>query len=423
MPAALRPSLVENEADASEILFATSTNLSLSGDATTQWLVITSNTLAVFDLSGSEEFAGCKQFDDEDVVALGDQFVSADSLSGSCLVKFALSDIDEVRTLSGVGAGRLQIRQGENWIDLLRYSNALASRFHKLSRRLQRAVDQRQFDRLAFAHGGPDLDPPHCDRCGLRLPSSLDVGSDDCPRCMQSGRVFQRLGELIAPYRSGAVLLCLLTVFGVGAELVPPKLQQYMVDQILTKNGQPMLATESVVDVHSALLVVVLALAFSRLMLSVVAFIKGRVATAIGVGLTSRIRRELVAKLNALSVAYYDRHNTGSIISRVSHDSEALHGLMHQFTGGFLLQAAKLIGVGIMLFVINPKLAIFTLIPVPFVLLGSWFFWESRLSSLLPIARRIVKANANPQRNVTWYPRCQSVWPGRARNRSISKSE
>ncbi len=111
-------------------------------------------------------------------------------------------------------------------------------------------------------------------------------------------------------------------------------------------------------------------------MLSAVAFIKGRVATVIGVGLTGRLRDELVVKLSSLSVAYYDRHNTGSIISRVSHDSEALHGLMHQFTGGFLMQAVKLVGVGIMLMLINPKLAMFTLIPVPLVFLGSWVFWN-----------------------------------------------
>jgi ATP-binding cassette subfamily B protein len=64
------------------------------------------------------------------------------------------------------------------------------------------------------------------------------------------------------------------------------------------------------------------------------------------------------------------------MISRVAHDSEALHGLMHQITGGFLLQIVQLIGVGAMLVWINPKLALFTLIPVPLVILGSWIFWR-----------------------------------------------
>jgi ATP-binding cassette subfamily B protein len=83
-----------------------------------------------------------------------------------------------------------------------------------------------------------------------------------------------------------------------------------------------------------------------------------------------------VRKLQSLSVAYYDRHQVGSMISRVAHDSEVLHGLMHQLTGGFLLQIVQLVGVGAMLVWINPKLALFTLIPVPLVILGSWIFWR-----------------------------------------------
>ena len=64
------------------------------------------------------------------------------------------------------------------------------------------------------------------------------------------------------------------------------------------------------------------------------------------------------------------------MISRVAHDSEVLHGLMHQLTGGFLLQTAQLVGVGAMLMWLNPKLAMFTLIPVPLVFIGSWIFWQ-----------------------------------------------
>ena len=39
------------------------------------------------------------------------------------------------------------------------------------------------------------------------------------------------------------------------------------------------------------------------------------------------IRDQLVQKLHTLGVGYYDRHQVGSLVSRVSHDSEALHGL------------------------------------------------------------------------------------------------
>ena len=53
-----------------------------------------------------------------------------------------------------------------------------------------------------------------------------------------------------------------------------------------------------------------------------------------------------------------------------------LHGLLQQITGGFLLQIVQVVAVGVMLFTLNPKLALYTLIPAPLVVGGSLFFWR-----------------------------------------------
>jgi ATP-binding cassette subfamily B protein len=286
-------------------------------------------------------------------------------------------EVEQIRTTAGVGGGTLQVKADGDWIDLVRYSNAFATRFHKVSRALEQsclADSSTSSTNAPLAILGEEtLDPPRCPSCSLRLVTK----EQSCPRCMQKGRILKRVGELLAPYTTSAVLLCLLTLLGVVAELVPPKLQQYMVDNVLSGGRDAAgTAAETMPDFKTALLVVVLALAFSRVVLSVVGVLKGRLATAIGTGLTGTLRAEMVHKLQNLSVAYYDRHQVGSMISRVAHDSEVLHGLMHQLTGGFLLQIVQLVGVGAMLVWINPKLALFTLIPVPLVILGSWVFWR-----------------------------------------------
>ncbi len=282
--------------------------------------------------------------------------------------------IERIRAVAGVGGGMLQVREGGDWVDLLRYSNALATRFQKIARSLEAFRAASAPNAQATPLPGLDpaaLDAPRCDRCGLRL----QTADDACPRCIQKGRVLQRVGGLLSPYARSATLLGLLTLVGVVAELVPPKLQQFMVDDILSVSGAAA-ADGKTPDFKTTLLVVVLALAASRVLLSLVAVLKGRLASTIGSSLTATLRQEMVDKLQSLSVAYYDRHQVSSMISRVAHDSEVLHGLMHQFTGGFLLQIVQLLAVGIMLFWINPKLAALTLIPVPLVILGSWVFWK-----------------------------------------------
>jgi ATP-binding cassette subfamily B protein len=352
LPPAVRRSLDDSGLNHRPILLSIDTDVSLEGDPAREWLVVTSDHLSV-------------------VTEPGDSPV---------LRSVPWSGVDQVRTSAGLGSGTLQVREGGDWIDVVRYSNAMATRFHKVSRALEQAREAApSADRLTAVASiwhdddprAEPLDPPRCPRCRLRL-ATRDTS---CPRCVEKGQIMRRVADLLRPYARGAVVLCLLTLLGVVAELVPPKLQQYMVDNILSGRGDRA-AVDAAPDFTTALLIVVLALAFSRVLLSLVGVFKGRLATAIGTGITATLREEMVKKLHGLSISYYDRHQVGSMISRVAHDSEALHGLMHQITGGFLLQIVQLFGVGAMLIWINPKLALFTLIPVPLVILGSWVFWQ-----------------------------------------------
>lgn len=339
VPAPVRLCLDQAGLNHRPVWLAVDTDIALDGQPLRQWLVATSDHLSVV----------------------------TDGERPTLLRYLAWEEIQSVRTVSGVGSGLLQVQLNGQWTDLLRYSNALAHRFHKVSRRLdaqahgESPADPAVDDRAHF-------DPPRCPSCQLRLSTS----EESCPRCLQKGQIMRRVWSLIRPYWRGSVMLCLLTLVGVVAELIPPKLQQYMVDQVLMSHDAKVGST----DMRTALLIVVLSLAASRILLSVVGVIKGHLATVIGSGLTTSLRMEMVQKLQNLAVAYYDRHQVGSMISRVAHDSEVLQGLMHQLTGGFLLQTVQLFGVGAMLVWLNPKLALFTLIPVPLVFVGSWFFWN-----------------------------------------------
>ncbi len=331
------------------VILTIDTDIGLDGIPTSHWLTVTTQGLQVTQASREQ-----------------------------VLISIAWSQIAKVRTASGTGSGLLQVKMDDGWIDLLRYSNALAGRFHKVSRKLE------AFREKIAEHGDPkaawegvdstgelesdSLDPPRCPECRLRLSHS----QESCPRCLQKGQILRRVSELLRPYLRGAIALTMLTVVGVIAELIPPKLQQHLVDNILG----PHTVTTSESDFVTALMVVVLALAASRILLSAVGVIKGRLATVIGTGLTSTLRADMVQKLQQLAVVYYDRHQVGSTLSRVAHDSEVLHGMLHQITGGFLLQTVQLFGVGAMLLWLNPKLAAYTLIPVPLVFFGTWVFWK-----------------------------------------------
>ncbi len=336
LPQAVARELDDRGLNGVPVLLSTTTDLSLSGQPRRHWLIANRDNVAA--------------------VADGDQ--------PSVAAHVAVADVQEFRTQGAIGSGFLQAYVDEHWVDLARYTNAEAERFHRVAKYLE---DLRTTGELKF-DAEPSVKKTHCPTCGQRLP----VAGEACPRCIQRKAIIARLGHMLWPYRASAALMCGLMLVAVAAELAPPKLQEYMVDHIL-KAGQ---ATPQVGSLSMALLAIVIGLAATRVVLSIVNFAKGRLATRVGVALTYDLRAKLVDKLHALGLGYYDKHQVGSITSRVAYDSEVVQSLLQQITGGFLLQLVQVTAVGIMLFTLNPKLAVYTLIPAPLVIAGSWYFWK-----------------------------------------------
>jgi ATP-binding cassette subfamily B protein len=335
-PSAVLEALENQGLNGLPLLLTTATDLSLDGQFERHWLVV-----------------NCRHI----------TFLS-DGPSPRVLLTLPVAEVETFRAHGVVGSGFLQGRLDGAWVDLLRYSNSLAHRFNRVANKLE----QLRVDGRLDVQAGDDHDDRRCPRCGLAL---LFV-SDICPRCINRGAVLGRVWQLMRPYRRLALVICVLLVLGVAAELVPPKLQQYLVDHVLKLDE----ASSRTQELLMLLLAIVGSLTATRLVLAVVNAFKGSLANRVGTALTSDLRAQLVERLQKLWVDYYDRQPVGVLMSRVAHDTEALYGLIHQFTGGFLMQILQLAGVGVMLFTLNAKLALWTLIPMPFVLYGSWFFWR-----------------------------------------------
>src|SRR5688572_11327127 len=363
------------------VLLSTTSDLSLTGDVRPHWVVATRENLAVV----------------------------ADGAAPRLVSHVPLARVQKFRAQGAIGSGFLQAYVDDAWVDMARFSNTLSSRFHKLADKLEglRSSGEVEVD------SAEQIDSAHCSKCGLRL----STAGESCPRCLPRRAIMGRLWQLLRPQWPTALAMCGLMLVGVAMELAPPKLQQYLVDEILTKGE----AAPHAPSLLAALLVVVLALAATRVLLGVVSWAKGLLANKVGVALTFDLRAQLVRKLHALGVDYYDRHQVGSLVSRVAYDSEVLHGLLQQITGGFLLQIVQVVGVGVMLFTLNPKLALYTLIPAPFVIGGSLFFWRrvypnyyrywdsshkqaGRLSGMLS-GIRVVKAFAQEDREFDQFQR------------------
>jgi len=333
---AVKELLEHHQQNGAPVLLSTTSDLSLSGDLRGHRIVVTRDSLAVVAVGAEPRLVN----------------------------RLPLTRVQQFRAHGAIGCGFLQAYVDDAWVDLARYSNTLAARFHLLADKLESLRKSGE----VTVHFEELQDRCHCPRCGLRL----GTAGEACPRCLPRKAIAGRLWTLVRPQWPTALGMCLMMLVGVATELAPPKLQQYLVDGILAR-GETAPDPQSLV---AALLLVVLALAATRILLSIVNWVKGLLANKVGVELTFELRSQLVRKLHSLGVGYHDRHQVGSLVSRVAYDSEVLHTLLQQITGGFLLQIVQVIAVGVMLFTLNPKLALYTLIPTPLVVGGSLFFWR-----------------------------------------------
>lgn len=94
-------------------------------------------------------------------------------------------------------------------------------------------------------------------------------------------------------------------------------------------------------------------------------------------------------KLQILSMKYFSDKQTGQLMSRMMNDTRLLETLIAHALPDMITNILVIISVAVMIFVINPTLALFTLIPVPFVLYIGTFF-SKKIAPLFKINAQVL---------------------------------
>jgi ATP-binding cassette, subfamily B, bacterial len=261
-----------------------------------------------------------------------------------------LEQIESLRMEAGVGSHFLQARIADRWVDLLRLPGAIGPETAALVARLQ----------------------PFCGHDATAATESLDSATAPAerPAAATRHRNVQRILTLLRPFRGSVLLILLLSGGAVAIDVIPPLLQRALVDRVLTVRMPQNSAGQLVLLLFG----IVAALFLVRLASAAVAVWKGYLSSRVGTTMTADLRQELVAKLSEAPLAFHDRNQVGMLMSQVAYDTETLHTLVYHMTSGLLMQSLQLLGIGAALFWLNPKLAAITMLPMPLILGGSWYF-------------------------------------------------
>jgi len=258
---------------------------------------------------------------------------------------------------STVGSTCLRAHIDGIQVELARFTNEHRERFRRVLNQLKSFLRGEPLNRDMLV--APEAD--RCQRCGLVLPSP----GAPCPRCVKQKTILVRMLSLLGAYKGLAVILLFLVIGGICLDMLPPFLTKILVDDVLTTRNHT-----------NWLFLLVAALAGASLTRALANTLISRVSSKIGTGLTHNVRKLLFDKLQQMSVDYYDRHQVGALLTRVTQDVEALQGFVTQAAQGFLVNILLVVAIGVMLFCLDARLAVYVLIPIPFVIWGTLLFWK-----------------------------------------------
>lgn len=117
--------------------------------------------------------------------------------------------------------------------------------------------------------------------------------------------------------------------------------------------------------------------------------------------LVADMRVRVYDHLQKLSLRYYQDKQTGQLMSRTTNDTATFETLIAHAVPDLLTNVLVVIGVTVILFIMNVYLALFTLIPIPFLAYGSWLFAKKVRPNFRAAQRNLAELNATLQDNIS----------------------
>ena len=142
--------------------------------------------------------------------------------------------------------------------------------------------------------------------------------------------------------------------------------------------------------------------------------------------ITLNLKKDIYEKAQYLPLSFYDKISTGSVINRVNSDAGVIQAFIMKITQEAVVQAFTLVGLVIIMFGMSWKLALFSLIPVPVVVIAGRLFgkiigpkymrlWRRSASISTVLASsipgvRVIKAFTNEKETINKFARYCDEW-------------
>lgn len=171
-------------------------------------------------------------------------------------------------------------------------------------------------------------------------------------------RVLHRLAGYMSPHRQALTFAFTVLILATGADVVGPILVKIFIDDYLTPGIFP----------YKPLLFLgggYLFLHFSAVFLN---YYQLFTFQKIALNIIHQLRNDVFGKVQRLGLTFFDKTPAGSLVSRITNDTEAIKDLYVSVLSTFVQNIVYLIGIFVAMFVLDWKLAVFCLALIPIIL-------------------------------------------------------
>ena len=162
--------------------------------------------------------------------------------------------------------------------------------------------------------------------------------------------------DRLRAYRWFFVGVSALVAVGAVAELLTPMLMGRTIDVLTSESGR----------MYAVQLIVLMAVAYAISWASGIA--QGMVMATVSQRIMRDLRKDLFGHLQTFSLSFFDRHPHGELMSRLTNDLDFISRVLSQNITQLFSGIVSLVGVLIMMFVINWRLALGSLFIFPIMM-------------------------------------------------------
>ncbi len=178
----------------------------------------------------------------------------------------------------------------------------------------------------------------------------------------QRGRKLRWMAGLLRPYRGRVALTVIAILAATAAGLAPPYLAGQAIDAGIVTGDT------------GALTVIVIAFLAVAAVFALATYAQTYLVGWVGTRALQDLREHVFAHLQSMSIGFFTRRSPGVLISRMTNDIEALNQLLTSGVTTLFSSGLTLIGVVVIMFALDVKLALVTFLTFPLVALASIVF-------------------------------------------------